>query len=152
MSVRDTGKGKVQIVRNSSCDTFSDTSEIGSNEDSMLQTQKDIPTPFFASSKPIHATVVIASFGSAQGIIADAFDVELKLDSNTPPPAVSAPLRYVKQPQIHHIFNEQAKYPPTVIPLAFVGLILVTLPVAAYFVSSLILVSADTLFCASILT
>ncbi|KAJ4394031.1 hypothetical protein N0V93_003248 [Gnomoniopsis smithogilvyi] len=109
LSVRDTGKGKVQI------------------------TQKDIPTPFFASSKPIHATVVIGSFGSAQGIIADAFDVEIALDANTPPPAVSAPLRYVKQPQIHHIFKEQAKYPPTVIPLAFVGLILVTLPVAAYF-------------------
>lgn len=111
---------------------------IDSNKDSFypIQTQKDIPTPFFASSKPVHATVVIGSFGSAQGIIADAFDVEIKQDANTPPPAVSAPLRYAKQPQIHHIFKEQAKYPPTVIPLFFVGLILVTLPVAAYFVSS----------------
>lgn len=112
------------------------TCAIESNQTSVLQTQKDIPTPFFASSKPIHATIVIGSFGSAQGIIADAFDIEIKQDANTPSPALSAPLRYGKQPQIHHIFREQAKYPPTIIPLFFVGLILVTLPVAAFFVSS----------------
>lgn len=138
LSVRDTGKGKVQIVRYTPCDIDAGPNPyvIEFNKNSTPQTQKDIPTPFFASSKPIHATVVIGSFGSAQGIIADAFDVEIKQDANTPPPAVSAPLRYAKQPQIHHIFKEQAKYPPTVIPLVFVGLILVTLPVAAYFVSS----------------
>lgn len=139
MSVRDTGKGKLQIVRKTSYRIgAAGTLATDSNEASILQTQKDIPTPFFASSKPIHATIVIGSFGTAQGIIADAFDIEIKLDANTPPPAVSAPLRYAKQPQIHHIFKEQAKYPPTVIPLAFVGLILVTLPVALYFVSSLL--------------
>ncbi|CAN8101314.1 unnamed protein product [Discula destructiva] len=108
LSVRDTGKGKVQI------------------------TQKEIPIPFFASSKPLHATVVIGSFGSAQALSADAFDIELKYESNTQPPTVPKPLRYGKKPQIHHIFREPAKYPSTVFPLIFVGLVLVTLPAVAF--------------------
>lgn len=125
----------MQIVCANSCDADTSAFPRETNEASTLQTQKDIPTPFFASSKPIHATVVIGSFGSAQGIITDAFDIEIKQDTNTPPPAVSAPLRYGKQPQIHHIFKEQAKYPPKIVPLLFTGLVLVTLPLAAYFVS-----------------
>lgn len=101
-----------------------------------LQTQKDIPTPFFASTKPLHASIVIGSFGSTEGIIADAFDVELKHEDNAKLPAVTAPLRYGKQSQIHHIFQEPAKYPNKVFPLFFVGLVLVTLPAVAYLVSS----------------
>lgn len=99
------------------------------------QTQKEIPAPFFASSKPIHATVVIGSFGSAKGVIADAFDIEFKHEANAQLPAQSAPVRYGKQPQIHHIFREPEKYPSKVFPLFFVGLILVTLPAVAFIVS-----------------
>lgn len=103
---------------------------------SSLQTQKDIPAQFFESSKPIHATVVIASFGSAEGLIADAFDVSLKQDANAPaPPAVGPVLRYGKQPQIHHIFREPTKYPnplfPTVFSLAIAGAV----PVLIWLVS-----------------
>lgn len=133
----------MQIVCKSSCDSAYTTCARQPTflpsilTRSSLQTQKDIPVPFFASTKPIHATIVIGSFGSAQGLIADAFDIEIKLEANTQPPSVSAPVRYGKQPQIHHIFNKPAVYPSKVFPVFFVGAVLVTLPVVFYFVSSL---------------
>ncbi|KAF3762259.1 hypothetical protein M406DRAFT_357376 [Cryphonectria parasitica EP155] len=105
LSVRDNGKGKVQI------------------------TQKDIPAQFFVSSEPLHASVVIGSFGSSQGVISDAFNIEIKPDSTTPPAAASPPLRYGKQPQIHHIFREPTKYGYKIISIAVSLVIAATLPV-----------------------
>ncbi|PSR94178.1 hypothetical protein BD289DRAFT_494833 [Coniella lustricola] len=107
LSVRDNGKGKVQI------------------------TQKDIPTQFFAAAKPIHAAIVLASFGSSEGLISDAFDIKIITDANSPPPAPSASIRYGKQPQIHHIFQEPVKYGYKVISLAVSLVIAGTLPLVA---------------------
>lgn len=104
-----------------------------------MQTQKDIPTTFFSSSKPLHATIIIGSFGSAQGLTADAFDIELKHEPNTQPPTVPAPLRYGKLPQIHHIFKELDKYPSRVLPKFFVAAVLATLPALFYVVRNLCL-------------
>lgn len=104
LSVKDNGKAKVQI------------------------TQKDIPVQFLASPKPVHATVVIGSFGSAQGVIADVFDVDIKQDSNAPAPVVPSALRYGKKPRIHHIFREETKYPYKIFSIFFVLVIAATLP------------------------
>ncbi|KUI70545.1 Dolichyl-diphosphooligosaccharide--protein glycosyltransferase subunit 2 [Cytospora mali] len=105
LNVKESGKGKVQI------------------------TQKEIPAQFFLSSKPVHATVVIGSFGSAQGLIADAFDIEITQDPNKPAPAAPSPVRYGKKPQIHHIFREPTQYPYKVFSIIFVIIIAATLPI-----------------------
>lgn len=80
------------------------------------------------SPKPVHATVVIGSFGSAQGVIADVFDVDIKQDSNAPAPIIPSTLRYGKKPQIHHIFREETKYPYKIFSIFFVLVIAATLP------------------------
>lgn len=92
------------------------------------QTQKDIPVQFLVSPKPVHATVVIGSFGSAQGVVADVFDVDIKQDSNAPAPIIPSTLRYGKKPQIHHIFREETKYPYKIFSIFFVLVIAATLP------------------------
>lgn len=103
---------------------------------STVQSQKDIPAQFFVSSKPIHATVVIASFGSAEGLISDAFDISLKQDANAAAPGAVGPiLRYGKQPQIHHIFREPTKYPNPFFPAVFSVLIAGAVPVLVWLVS-----------------
>lgn len=93
-----------------------------------MQTQKDIPVQFLLSPKSVHATIVIGSFGSAQGIIADVFDVDIKQDSNAPAPIVPSTLRYGKKPRIHHIFREETKYPYKIFSIFFVLVIAATLP------------------------
>ncbi|KAK7743527.1 hypothetical protein SLS53_004061 [Cytospora paraplurivora] len=105
LSVRESGKGKVQI------------------------TQKEIPTHLLVSSRPVHATVVIGSFGSAQGLIADAFDIDIKQDPNKPAPAVPSPVRYGKKPEIHHIFREATVYPYKIFSITFAVVIAATLPI-----------------------
>lgn len=94
-----------------------------------MQTQKDIPVQFLMSPKPVHASVVIGSFGSAQGLIADVFDVDIKRDANAPSPIVPSTLRYGKQPRIDHIFREETKYPYKIFSIFFVLVIAATLPV-----------------------
>lgn len=93
-----------------------------------VQTQKDIPTQFFLSPEPLHATVVLGSFGSAQGLISDAFDIEIKADPSSSP-AASTPVRYGKRPQIHHIFREPTKYGYKIVSVAVSLVIAATLPV-----------------------
>lgn len=93
-----------------------------------MQTQKDIPVQFLVSPKPVHASVVIGSFGSAQGVIADAFDVDIKQDSNAPALVIPSTLRYGKKPRIHHIFREETKYPYKIFSIFFVVVIAATLP------------------------
>lgn len=93
-----------------------------------VQTQKDIPVQFLVSPNPVHATVVIGSFGSAQGVIADVFDVDIKQDSNAPAPVIPSTLRYGKKPRIDHIFREETKYPYKIFSIFFVLVIAATLP------------------------
>lgn len=128
LSVRDNGKGKVQIVRYIECDSSHSMANSATRRPLLLvltipfsraQSQKDIPAQFFSSVEPLHASVVIGSFGSAQPVLADAFDLKLKQDGATAPPAVQAPLRYGKMPQIHHIFREPTAYPSKIFPYTF---------------------------------
>lgn len=128
LSVRDTGKGNVKIVRNKLAAPIPLRPQSGTNC-CIFQTQKDLPAQFFASSKPLHATVVIGSFGSSQGLVADAFDIDVKQDTLTPPPSIPESLRYGKKPQIHHIFKEDTKYAPTFLALIFMVAVGATLPI-----------------------
>lgn len=101
-----------------------------------MQTQKEIPAQFLVSPKPVHATVVIGSFGSAQGLIADAFDIDITQDPNKAAPAAPSTVRYGKKPQIHHIFREPTQYPYKVFSIFFMVVIGATLPVLLVVVGS----------------
>lgn len=113
LTVKESGKATVQIVRAPGLqkgDTITDT---------LAQSQKDLPIQLRIATKPLKASVVLASFGSSQGLDAPVFEVKVEQDANAPPPAYEKPLRYGKQPEIHHIFRPDAKSPPKVVSLAF---------------------------------
>lgn len=94
----------------------------------MVQSQKEIPVQLLASTKPLQASIVIASFGSAIGYNSPAFEVEIRTDPNAPPPHYEKPLRYGKKPEIHHIFRPDPKSPPKVISLFFALAVVATVP------------------------
>jgi oligosaccharyltransferase complex subunit delta (ribophorin II) len=81
---------------------------------------------------------VLASFGSAQGLDSLLFDLELNLDPNAAAPAYEKPVRYGKQPEIHHVFRADPKNPPKIISLFF------ALAVAAAVPALFVVVSGHT--------
>ncbi|KAK8214316.1 Oligosaccharyltransferase subunit Ribophorin II-domain-containing protein [Phyllosticta capitalensis] len=105
LSVKDNGKGKVEL------------------------TQKDLPYQFITTSTPLKAALVIASFGSSEPYKADVFDVEVKRDPNVPLAIPEPPVRYGKKDEIHHIFKEDPRNPPKIITLVFAAAVAATLPV-----------------------
>ncbi|KAK8238271.1 Oligosaccharyltransferase subunit Ribophorin II-domain-containing protein [Phyllosticta capitalensis] len=105
LSVKDNGKGKVEL------------------------TQKDLPYQFITTSTPLKAALVIASFGSSEPYKADVFDVEVKRDPNVPLAIPEPPVRYGKKDEIHHIFKEDPRNPPKMITLVFAAAVAATLPV-----------------------
>lgn len=72
--------------------------------------------------------MVLASFGSSQGVNKPAFSVTLKNDPNIAPPTYEKPLRYGKREAINHIFRADPKNPPKVISAFFVLAVLATVP------------------------
>ncbi|KAK3942111.1 peptidase family M28-domain-containing protein [Diplogelasinospora grovesii] len=104
MTVKDSGKAVVSIA------------------------QKDIPVQLLVSEKPLKASIVIGSFGSAKGLDVQAFDLDIKTDPAAPPPSYEKPMRYGKRPEIHHIFRPDPKSPPKVISLVFVLAVIATVP------------------------
>jgi len=50
------------------------------------------------------------------------------LDPSVPVAGVEKPLRYGKQPEIHHIFRADPKSPPKIITLVFTGAVIAALP------------------------
>jgi oligosaccharyltransferase complex subunit delta (ribophorin II) len=71
---------------------------------------------------------VLGSFGSSKGSGTPVFDIAVKLDPNQAAPTYEAPLRYGKQPEIHHIFRPDPKNPPIVISLVFAAGVVATVP------------------------
>ncbi len=71
---------------------------------------------------------MIGSFGATEGLLAPLFDVVFKIDPDSPSPSYEKPLRYGKQPEIHHIFRADARSPPKIISLVFVLAVLAALP------------------------
>ncbi|MCJ1367303.1 hypothetical protein MMC16_006435 [Acarospora aff. strigata] len=104
LSVKESGKGKVEL------------------------THKDLPTQFLTSSKPLDASLVIASFGSSTPYNRHAFDLSIKLDPNAPFAVPEKPLRYGKLPEIHHTFKADPKSPPKIITLVFTAAVIAALP------------------------
>jgi oligosaccharyltransferase complex subunit delta (ribophorin II) len=100
-----------------------------------LQSHKDLPVQLLVASKPLKASVVIGSFGSAQALNTPVFEVKIETDANAPPPTYEKPLRYGQQPEIQHTFRPDAKSPPKVISLVFGLAVLATLPVLLISVS-----------------
>ncbi|KAI1774743.1 Oligosaccharyltransferase subunit Ribophorin II-domain-containing protein [Hypoxylon cercidicola] len=97
----------------------------------------DLPVQFAAGKELLEASIVLASFGSSEGFRKPFFDVELTRDPNATPVVYERPLRYGKQPEIHHIFRADPKSPPKVVSLVFVLAVLATLP--ALFVGWLVI-------------
>ncbi|EXJ96088.1 hypothetical protein A1O1_01214 [Capronia coronata CBS 617.96] len=103
-SIKESGKAKVEL------------------------SHKDLPLQLLRSSYPLSASIVIASFGSAEGYNSKAFPLTIELDPNVPIPVAEKPLRYGKLPEIHHIFRPDPQSPNVVISLVFLGAVLATVP------------------------
>ncbi|PWY93496.1 oligosaccharyltransferase subunit ribophorin II [Aspergillus sclerotioniger CBS 115572] len=91
-------------------------------------TQKDLPVQFLSASEPLDARFLIGSFGDADAYNGAAFQLAVTRNPDEPVPTVEVS-RYGKLPEIHHIFKADAQSPPVVISLAFVAMVLATLPV-----------------------
>ena len=72
--------------------------------------------------------LIVASFGTSTPYEGHAFDLSIKPDPTAPAPTAEKPLRYMKQPEIHHIFKPDPKSPPKIISLFFTAIVLATLP------------------------
>lgn len=70
----------------------------------------------------------MGSFGSTKGSITPVFNLALTLDANAPTPNYETPLRYGKQPEIHHIFGDDPKSPPKIVSIVFALAVLATVP------------------------
>ncbi|RDL30981.1 Uncharacterized protein BP5553_09770 [Venustampulla echinocandica] len=104
-SLKDTGKGKVDF------------------------TQKDLPVQLLHSSRPLRATLLLASFGTSQAFSNHVFNLNVKLDPSVAQPKYEKPLRYGKLAEINHIFKADPKSGPVVISLFFVLAIVATVPI-----------------------
>ncbi|KLJ08600.1 hypothetical protein EMPG_15966 [Blastomyces silverae] len=105
LAVKESGKAKIELA------------------------QKDLPAQFLRASKPIDASVVIASFGSTGGYDSRVFQLDVTRDNAASGPLPSEALRYGKREEIHHIFKADPKSPPVIITLVFVGAVLAALPI-----------------------
>ncbi|KAK4634639.1 hypothetical protein CLAFUW4_02043 [Fulvia fulva] len=89
---------------------------------------KDLPFQLLTRSKPLKASITLASFGSSTPYNSQAFNLKIEKDTSNPPVIPSPPERYTSKPEIHHVFREDPRQPPTIISLFFTLAILVTLP------------------------
>ena len=101
------------------------------NKASQYRPKRTFPVQFLAENSSLTSSIVLASFGSNAGYNSRAFTLTPSSDSSTPPPAAEQPLRYGKLPEIHHVFRANAKSPPVVISIVFLGAVVATLPVLA---------------------
>ncbi|KAK1834861.1 Dolichyl-diphosphooligosaccharide--protein glycosyltransferase subunit 2 [Podospora conica] len=91
-------------------------------------TQKDIPVQLLVATKPLEASIVIGSFGSAQAYNSRVFEVQIKTDPTAPAPSYEKPVRYGPKPEIHHIFRADPQSPPKIISLFFAAAVIATVP------------------------
>jgi oligosaccharyltransferase complex subunit delta (ribophorin II) len=114
-----------------------------------LQKYTDLPVQLATSATPLKASVVLASFGSSQGLNKPVFSVALKADPNAAPIVYEKPLRYGKREEIHHTFRADPKNPPKIISAFFTLAVLATVPVL--FVSVCFCFPFPTLCCCALL-
>ncbi|RFU27109.1 hypothetical protein B7463_g9221, partial [Scytalidium lignicola] len=106
-SMKESGKGKVEVVG----------------------APKDLPIQFAAASKPLKATLILASFGSSTPFGSHVFDLDVKTDPALGSKSSEKPLRYGKLAEIHHIFRADPTSPPKIISIFFALAVLGTLPI-----------------------
>ncbi|KAI9794254.1 MAG: hypothetical protein M1816_006180 [Peltula sp. TS41687] len=123
-NVKESGKAKIELVSNAHFYTL-----LGFCPDGTMQTSKDLPAQFWDASQPVRASVQIASFGDSKPFSGPVFDLNLKIDPNTPIVTPEKALRYKKLDPIHHKFRPDPKSAPRIITLAFTLAVLLTLPV-----------------------
>ncbi|KAI9815976.1 MAG: hypothetical protein M1827_001968 [Pycnora praestabilis] len=104
LSLKENGKGKVEL------------------------TQKDLPPQFVTTTKPLKATLILASFGSSKPLSQHIFDISVDVDPSNPIIAPEKPLRYGKLAEIHHIFKSDPQNPPFLISMVFTGAVVAALP------------------------
>ena len=100
------------------------------------QASKDIPTQLLSSPKPLRASLIIASFGSAKPYNGHVFDLSVDAEAGLPS-SEQKPMRYGKLPEIHHIFKTDPKSPPKIITLVFTAAIVAALPLLVITVCSI---------------
>ncbi|MCJ1313778.1 hypothetical protein MMC25_007458 [Agyrium rufum] len=91
-------------------------------------THKEIPSQLLTSSRPITASIAIASFGDSNPYLSKAFELAINNDPSSPPPSVEKPIRYGKLPEINHIFKSDPKSPVKILSLFFTAIVLAALP------------------------
>lgn len=80
------------------------------------------------STKPLKASITLASFGSSTPFDKHAFDIKIETDANTPLAIPAPPERYTSKPEIHHVFREGPKSGPKIFSLVFTLAVLAALP------------------------
>lgn len=141
--VKENGKGKIELVCSPALQTAFTINPT-------IQTQKDLPTQLLASTGPLDASLVVASFGSSKPYNGKAFDLTIELDSGSPSPTSEKPLRYGKLPEINHTFKSDPKSPPKIITLVFAAAVIAALPILLGAVSTTFarpIISANELLC-----
>ncbi len=139
MTVKENGKAVVDIVRHSHrFPSWSISSPVQTTlclslslitPHPVFQKYADLPVQLATSTAPLKASVVLASFGSSQGLNTPVFSVTLKTDPNATPLVYEKPLRYGKRELIHHTFRADPKNPPKIISAFFSLAVLATVPV-----------------------
>ncbi|KAI8623957.1 Oligosaccharyltransferase subunit Ribophorin II-domain-containing protein [Xylariaceae sp. FL1651] len=89
----------------------------------------DLPVQLATSTAPLQASIVLASFGSSEGLNKPIFSVALQKDPNAAPIIYEKPLRYGKRDEIHHVYRADPKNPPKIVSLFFTLAVLGTVPV-----------------------
>jgi oligosaccharyltransferase complex subunit delta (ribophorin II) len=123
VSMKDTGKGKVDFVSPAKVNGRLNVVL------TVLKTQKDLPIQLLSSTKPLTATLLLASFGTSQGYSSPVFNLEVKTDPNVALPKYEKPLRYGKLAEINHIFKPDPRSGPKIVSIFFVLAILATMPI-----------------------
>ncbi|KAL0262487.1 hypothetical protein SLS55_001455 [Diplodia seriata] len=124
LSVKDNGKGKIELVRSSSLSNAFIRTLTPPH-----QTQKDLAAQFLTTESPVKASLIIASFGSSTPYNSAVFDLDVARDPNTPLALPEPPVRYGKKDEIHHIFKDDPQNPPKVITLFFTAAVVAALPI-----------------------
>ncbi|RYC63503.1 hypothetical protein CHU98_g2723 [Xylaria longipes] len=88
----------------------------------------DLPLQLATSTAPLKASVVLASFGTSQGLDKPVFSVSANPDPNATPLVYEKPLRYGKREPIHHTFRADPTNPPKIISAFFALAVLATVP------------------------
>ncbi|KAI1001707.1 hypothetical protein K3495_g6494 [Podosphaera aphanis] len=91
-------------------------------------TQKELPEQFDKTSKPLRATLLLASFGESLAFSNHVFNLNVKVDAKTQR-KYERPVRYGKLKEIYHTFKPDPESGSLIISIFFVFAVVATVPV-----------------------